>query len=339
MVGLIQGKLSYEMKGATSDAKWIGGVITPDVWHPVLAWFKSVNDGMHSECQVRLYYNAQTKKWAAWAYPQEARTGMSAREIDNPAAATQREQFKGSEGWLYSGTIHHHCSSGAFQSGTDLANEKNQDGLHITIGLLNRDQYELHARFYLGGNEFSPALSAFWDIGEIKNQLPADSYETVARYQMTKPAPPGTEWPIVWNENLIDTTVRLVGFQNGAGQNVAGASDTAGAGIGSGTVRPGSGLILSPDGYHNGQPTNKRRELALALLWREVKEKGWTTDDVDGLMAIMKSDPAFAVISRCARQYNLHVDDIVQEWAWEVDMKSNLDNSENGNAWETYIGL
>jgi hypothetical protein len=143
--------------------------------------------------------------WAAWAFPQEAKTGMTAKEIDNADAGTQREQFKDSDGWAYLGTVHHHCSCSAFQSSVDQNNEKDQDGIHITIGNMNSDVYDMHCRFYLRKDLFDVDMSWFWDIGETFTEgMPPDLHNRIARWQMCQPAPLDQEFPQVWRDNVIE---------------------------------------------------------------------------------------------------------------------------------------
>jgi hypothetical protein len=52
------------------------------------------------------------------------------------------------EGYDQIGTIHHHCGTSAFQSGTDHKDEvsQNQEGIHITFGYMQKDYADFHAR-------------------------------------------------------------------------------------------------------------------------------------------------------------------------------------------------
>lgn len=203
--GLIRCDFTHEIKQAKATCEWLGPAIPKPVWDQVLAYFQWTYDTTKSESQVRLFVNLKHKTWAAWAFPQEARTGMSARELDTPEKAKQRAQFADSDGWIYFGTVHHHCSAGAFQSGTDKSNEESQDGLHITIGNMDKARYDMHARFYIGGFGFEPDMAKFWDIGEdLQIMLPMSLWDNVARFQMCAKAPANTEYPVQWKENLIE---------------------------------------------------------------------------------------------------------------------------------------
>ncbi len=198
-------EVEYEHKITETKVKvnYIGPKISHNEWNKMLAFFKWCYDETHSECQVRWYLNLAEQRWVCWAYPQEARTGMSAREIAGPLADGQRALF--SDDWVYSGTSHHHCNGGAFQSGVDLNNERDQDGLHFTIGKMGEKHYDLHARFYLNKQGFEPDMSLFWDIGDqVRDLIPAELHHKVAVHQMTIPAPADTVVPEIWKSNLIE---------------------------------------------------------------------------------------------------------------------------------------
>lgn len=204
--GLIDCEFEHRIASASARMQYLGPWINPEEWEKVLAFFQWTYDTTHSESQVRLFVNTEARSCAFWAFPQEARTGMTAKELPEvPDTKAQRAQFNESEGWVYFGTVHHHCSTSAFQSGTDQANEVGIDGLHITIGNMASTRYDIHARFYLGGFCFEPDLSKFWHIGaELMQQLPHDLWDRVARYQMCSKAQSTTEFPAQWKANLIE---------------------------------------------------------------------------------------------------------------------------------------
>jgi len=128
VAGLLACRIDYELKSGKGQIDYTGPKFDPEMWHQVLSFFRWTHKEMDSESQVRLYVNIKLGRWGAWAFPQEARTGMSAREIatpETPEQAVARFASWGSEpsgDWLYFATVHHHCSASAFQSGTDEAN-------------------------------------------------------------------------------------------------------------------------------------------------------------------------------------------------------------------------
>ena len=134
---------------------------------------------------------------------------MTARELSVPESAEQAKarfaswESEPSDDWLYFGTVHHHCSASAFQSSTDEQNEWNQDGLHITVGKMDQERHDLHARFYLGGNCFEPDLSCFWPIGpELAEQVPASLHHHLACHQMGSKVT--VDFPDQWRAHLVE---------------------------------------------------------------------------------------------------------------------------------------
>jgi hypothetical protein len=209
VAGLLSCSLEYEVKSGKGRLNYTGPKFSPDMWHQVLSFFRWTHQEMDSESQLRLYVNTKVGRWGAWAFPQEARTGLSAKEIavqESPDKA--RERFASwdaepSDDWVYFCTVHHHCSASAFQSGTDEDNERNQDGLHITVGRIDSDRHDLHARFYLDGNCFDPDMSLFWPLApELVEKLPASVLDELARFQMCEKVT--VAFPDAWRANVIE---------------------------------------------------------------------------------------------------------------------------------------
>lgn len=204
--GVLNCRLEHEVTNTKAFVEWNGPKLN-DIWPDVLAFFKWTYDTYQSESQVRLFVDHD--HWEPWAFPQEASTGMMAKEIHCPEAAKQREQFGN---MLAFGTGHHHNSAGAFQSSIDEADEEGQSGLHITVGSMNEDQYDIHARMYISGFKFEPDLSWFWDVESVLSPIPAflrkflikDTAHELAKKQMGTPPPKEIEFPDQWRENIIE---------------------------------------------------------------------------------------------------------------------------------------
>jgi len=94
----------HQTSGTTADFEWKGPKLNA-VWPEVLAFFRWTNDTMKSESQVRLFVNVRTQEWKAWAFPQKANTGMTAKELTEgdegyAKAIEQRAQFPDPD-WYY----------------------------------------------------------------------------------------------------------------------------------------------------------------------------------------------------------------------------------------------
>jgi hypothetical protein len=206
MPGLMTCDLDLHIAKATAVYQWTGPKMNQEMWWQICSFFEWTYEAAKSESQVRLFVNSVTKEWAAWAFPQKRGTGMTTTELsDDPRWDDQRRRFPDPD-WYYYGTVHHHCSCGAFQSGTDEQNEKDQDGLHITVGKIGSTRYDIDCRLYQSRWRLSNSLNMadFWDIGErVKELIPADLHQTVALHQMCQPPPKGYAFPVAWQENYI----------------------------------------------------------------------------------------------------------------------------------------
>lgn len=209
--GLLACVIKHEIKSSSGTLSYCGPRIKPELWQAVLSYLKWTYDTTKSEAQLRLYLNLKLGIWQAWPQPQEAGRGMTSQELkltDAELAEDSRKRFASwgvepSGDWLLFGTVHHHCSMSAFQSGTDEANEKGQDGLHLTVGSMADKHHDLHARFYRGGLCFEPELQEFWDIGEPWGGAPEPwvNKDAIARWQMG--SPDGSPFPEAWKASLI----------------------------------------------------------------------------------------------------------------------------------------
>ena len=222
--GLLECKLAHQIKETKGTVIYTGPKIPPEVWNEILSFFKWCYTTYKSECQVRLYVSPTQHTWRAWAFPQEANTGMTARELDNEDARTQRAELNmNPPEWIYFGTVHHHCAATAFQSSTDTENEKNQDGLHITVGKMDEKQHDIHVRFYRKGLKFTPDLSWFYDVEPSLQQIRTwiasspvaidpkinptlflghKDKDDLAKALMCVPSE--VEFPQAWKENIVD---------------------------------------------------------------------------------------------------------------------------------------
>lgn len=221
--------LTHKVVATNHKLTWAGGKLNP-IWPQVLAFFKWTYDTTHSESQLRLFVNKNTGEWMAWAFPQKAKLGMAAKEITD-ATGGDPEHYEKSKAqraaiapeWEYWGTVHHHCSAGAFQSGTDQNNETIQEGIHITVGFMDKSHYDIDVRIYVGGIRLDGFdLTDFWDITPVTQtfdprmvNLMKDGWkQAVAKHLMGVPPPPTQEFPAVWKENIIDCTPKAVATTN-----------------------------------------------------------------------------------------------------------------------------
>lgn len=211
VAGIFECLMEHEVTKTAATFKWNGQKIRPDTWNQILAFFRWTQDTEKSEAQVRLFVHPQLG-WLAWAFPQTGGTGMTSKEVENEAATKQRAEIIPA-GCIAFGTVHHHCTASAFQSGTDEQDEKRVDGLHITVGNLDDEKYSIHCRLYVKGNKFEPNMAAFWEIGDLMRQKievvdelgleTGEIADKMARRQMCVPPPADCGFNKLWEANYI----------------------------------------------------------------------------------------------------------------------------------------
>ena len=229
--------------------EWTGGRIPMALWAQIVAFFEYTQRTYQCESQVRLYYNPTTKQWAAWAFPQRISTGLFTQEITDETGEIaerrdrERAQFPASQ-WEELGTVHHHCTSSAFQSGTDSEDEKNRTGFHITVGHVTSPRYSLHSRFTFKKGKshvfHQVKYSDFFELPEELASLPAElvdalDLEVLVVNKLRKPNTTAS-FPEAWKTNLIQ---RAVGFQGSHGGSQGSVTHYSGKGYyGSGGGNP-----------------------------------------------------------------------------------------------------
>lgn len=204
IAGLFTCDLDLHIAKATVDFKWTGPKIKQSLWWEICSFFEWTYATEKSESQVRLYVNSATQEWGAWAFPQKKGTGMTTEELPEHANwADGMARFPAPD-WYYWGTVHHHCSTGAFQSGTDESNEREIEGLHITVGKIGSNRYDIDCRIYQMKWKLTVNMAEFWDVGPVaKLYVPEELYPTVARHQMCQPPPKDYAFPEEWKANYI----------------------------------------------------------------------------------------------------------------------------------------
>lgn len=179
--------------------KWKGGRIPNELFLKINSFFMWTYSKWQAESQVRLFYNTKTKEWDAFPFPQEIRKGSMTTEDKNSNEI--RSKFK--EPWTYLGTAHHHCSTAAFQSGTDENNERNQDGFHYTIGKLNEKILDYHGRFSWNGTLFDLNPFELIECPKFALEAPKElQYEFAIKSLLLQP--PVDNFPEEWKKSVSE---------------------------------------------------------------------------------------------------------------------------------------
>lgn len=115
------------------------------------AFFTAVYEAFKSEAVVVLLFNPATRQWRIEVPKQKVQDG-SLHVAYEPTSVIP------SEGFEPFGTIHSHAAAPAFHSGTDDSDEVCSDGLHITIGNLDKPVRSYAARWMLCGHAYTAQL-------------------------------------------------------------------------------------------------------------------------------------------------------------------------------------
>ncbi|MBI3832191.1 MAG: hypothetical protein HY291_21900 [Planctomycetes bacterium] len=168
------------------------------LFRAVEGFFGEVYRRYQSEAVVLLYCNPNVKAWRVIVPPQQVR-GLRV-EYDLHARPNAPAGFQ-----LF-GSIHSHADIQAFHSGTDDADESGFDGLHITVGNLDKPIRSYACRWMLAGRAFKTDLAEVLEAEDLPAPDPAwlaqVSPAPVLERELFTPVPLGTETDERWCDLL-----------------------------------------------------------------------------------------------------------------------------------------
>lgn len=204
----------HEFKVFTGDPKftWKGAKIPFVLWTQVCGFLRWTQKQFKEEAMVTFFYHMERREWAAWAFPQMP-NGMTVKLLPDEVVFKE-DRAKFGKGWIQAGSIHHHCTSGAFASGTDKDDEINKDGIHITVGKMEDAVMDFHARQVFDGTVSSTVAFDWIDCPEYLKDCPKHM-----KYQCwdlaIKSVPLGSEFPKEWEQRIYEPWKQ----RHGAGVN------------------------------------------------------------------------------------------------------------------------
>lgn len=114
-------------------------------------FFQKVWKAHRAEAEVMLMFHKEQKTWEIWCPHQE----VSGGHVHYETPLDELDKFrKGDEGWTWFGTIHSHCHFSAYHSGVDTDDEHNRDGIHITLGHVDGDDFSCVSSVVINGHRF-----------------------------------------------------------------------------------------------------------------------------------------------------------------------------------------
>ena len=163
---------------------WKKTPIPIELWNKITAICQWTYEEHKSECVIRLYYNETADCWGAEFFDQEMNGMTVSDEFDIKVLVDSK--MTPELGWVEAGSVHHHCASGAFQSGTDEKDEFGCPGLHLTIGKLSLEKLEIHARFLSPSGFQDPNIISFFELPTWLNEVPAEYQTDLASKVLSK---------------------------------------------------------------------------------------------------------------------------------------------------------
>jgi hypothetical protein len=130
-----------------SKISWHGNKISLATIQETMSFFVWQFQTYGTESQLRLLRNNSTGEFKFIPFYQHIETGLQSNEIKESIENNNLTEYYLKNNYHFFGSIHHHCTSGAFQSSTDYRDEININGFHFTIGNLDKKQFSLHGRF------------------------------------------------------------------------------------------------------------------------------------------------------------------------------------------------
>lgn len=127
----------------------------------ILEFFKQVYSLKKSEACVLLHYNLNKKRYILQVPPQE----VSYAGIDYIKNVLY-------DGYDLIGSVHSHGSMSAFHSSIDHMDEKHFDGLHITIGNVDKQFVSVSTSIMSNGHRFNTSSSKYIDGLELVEHTP-----------------------------------------------------------------------------------------------------------------------------------------------------------------------
>lgn len=209
----------------------------------ILTFFRKVLEEYGGEGNIILHYNQEKKKYKIEVPKQEV-----------GGASVEYESLVSFKGYERIGTIHSHPTFAASHSGIDHMDETSWDGLHITIGNINIENFSLSVSIMANGtrflvnpldyiegikfkeygmweNVYNPKLKAFEALQVKKNlgyqmDVPKSFYKFPKKWltQVTKHVPLYKDWRDIMKSGTYGLLSSHQGIFDGVGNPIHSSS-------------------------------------------------------------------------------------------------------------------
>jgi len=143
--------------------------ISKRIFCSIFSLFRKVYELYRSECTVLLFYSEEEKKF---------RVGVPHQKVSFSGAECIK--MGSPKDFITVASIHSHCNFSAFHSGTDIADEEYIEGLHMTIGDVDEDQFSLVASIVSNRKRFKVDPLGF--VNGIDEVMDNEKNERTGKY-------------------------------------------------------------------------------------------------------------------------------------------------------------
>lgn len=178
-----------------------------------LMFFREVFVEYKTESYLTLLYSKKLGQYRLWCPKQEVSYSSVSYDRTDSVPVEERN-YMGSDGpgWQNVGTIHSHCDFSAFHSGTDEFDESTFDGIHITLGHVNRNDFSIVASIAINDNRFPKAIVDVCDgvpntSSEVVEEEGDVKGQTFKRQELYHRLALNDEQQ-AWLENELEITIR-----------------------------------------------------------------------------------------------------------------------------------
>jgi proteasome lid subunit RPN8/RPN11 len=138
---------------------WDGEKIPGEIISQAKDFFKRILTKYNTEAEVLITMHNDTRAFRLFV-PYQRTSHGGVKSIYEPTHIDRN--------YTVVGTLHSHCDFSAFHSGIDSGDASDMDGIHFTIGMLQKDEPEIVAMVAMGGKEFhyktpSTIAEIVWD--------------------------------------------------------------------------------------------------------------------------------------------------------------------------------
>lgn len=196
-----------------------GQLIPMEIWRQVTGFLRSSQIIHKEEAQLNLMFNMSTQEWGVWVFPQFMMGMHTEADLEDPEFVRQRNEW--GPDWVVGGTVHHHCGMSAFASGTDNQDELNKDGIHITLGFMEKPTLNADVRVLYNQVKHKVKITDVVDTGGLFNDMIQNglsdtmAQEICEKYILSMDG----DFPEEWMKNLKKKNYQNQGWQSQGWQN------------------------------------------------------------------------------------------------------------------------